>query len=264
LHNRASEAIQFKIQISTYIATLVQFTTTTAMDTHFEDQMFTEFSTDPIIHHSLNPPHHHHHHHHHPQTIMIRDTNGNINQQHQRLPDVHQILPGNSPKMDHYKTTTTSTLDYSHVKMESPYSPNGKIEYINGTSGIAKLESYSPSSGVHKLEYVTSNGGQYSPNSKIIEYTTVPTASQQQQHNIEHIQIFQQPQSLDGNQQNIINGTDGNFKRKSDENLNNGSPTPTTINSVSPSDGTSSTSPHKKPVDKKKNDQNGVKKKKTR
>lgn len=238
------------------------------MDTNFEDQIFSEFPTEAII--NPMPPkavqHHfitsHHHHHHHPQTIMIGNSNGDINQQHQRLPDVHQILPGNSPKMDHYKIATTSSLDYSHVKMESPYTVNGKMEYINGNGGIVKLESYSPSSGD---QHVTSNG-QYSPNSKLIEYSTAgPTASQQQQH-MEQIQIFHQPQSMDGNQQNIINGTDGNFKRKSDENLNNvsGSPTPTTINNISPNDGSSSTSPNKKPSDKKKNDPNGVKKKKTR
>lgn len=220
--------------------------------------MFSEFPSESIIN-PMGPKaiqHHyvtsHHHHNHHPQTIMIGSANGDINQQHQRLPDVHQILPGNSPKMDHYKTTS---LDYGHVKIESsPYATtNGKIEYINGTGGIVKLGSYSPNSSDTKLEYVTTNGGQYSPNT--------PTSVSQQ---IEHLQIFQQPQPIDGSQQsNIINGTDG---RKSDENLNNisGSPTPIAINSVSSGDRGSSVSPNKKPSDKKKNDSNGVKKKKTR
>jgi hypothetical protein len=218
----------------------------------FDDQMFNEFSSEAVgVLSPLGPkaiqhhPHSHHHHYnvqqHH--TIMIGNSNGDINHQHQRLPDVHQILPGNSPKMDHYKMYD--------VKIEStPYSPNGKIDYINGTP---KVESYSPSSG-QKLEFTTN--GQYSPNAKIIEYTST--------HNMEHNMMFQQPQPVDGNQQNIINGTNSNFKRKSDENLNNlsGSP-PTTINNISPSDA-SSTLPNKKPVDKKKNDPNGVKKKKTR
>lgn len=217
----------------------------------FDDQMFNEFSSEAVgVLSPLGPkaiqhhPHSHHHHYvqqHH--TIMIGNSNGEINHQHQRLPDVHQILPGNSPKMDHYKMYD--------VKIEStPYSPNGKIDYINGTP---KVESYSPSSG-QKLEFTTN--GQYSPNAKIIEYTST--------HNMEHNMMFQQPQPVDGNQQSIINGTNSNFKRKSDENLNNlsGSP-PTTINNISPSDA-SSTLPNKKPVDKKKNDPNGVKKKKTR
>lgn len=175
---------------------------------------------------------------------MIGNSNGDINQ-HQRLPDVHQILPGstNSPKMDHYKMYD--------VKIEStPYTPNGKLDYINGHT---KVESYSSSSG-QKLEYTTN--GQYSPNAKIIEYSSP--------HNMEHSMMFQQPQPVDGNQQNIINGTNSNFKRKSDENLNNlsGSP-PTTVNSISASDASSSM-PSKKPAEKKKSDPNGVKKKKTR
>lgn len=239
----------------------------------FEDPMFGEFSSDAV----LNPmgpkaiQHHHFvtsshlHHHHHTQPIMIGN-NGDINQ-HTRLPgisEIQQVIPGNSPKIEggHYKTLN----DYSHVKMESPsYSPNGKIEYLNGNN-TTKLESYStPSSGggqQQKMEY-TSNG-QYSPNTKIIEYSAVTT----QPHIEQHIQLYHQQQSLD-QQTNVINGNDGNFKRKSDENLNNlsGSPTPTTIinSSISPSDGNSATSLNKKTtVDKKKNDPNGVKKKKTR
>jgi hypothetical protein len=228
------------------------------MDANFEDQMFSEYTTEAIIspmppkaiQHSFVTTHHPHH---HPQTIMI---NGDINQQLQRLPDVHQILPGNSPKMDHYK----APLEYGNVKMESPYST--KIEYING--GMVKLEPYTENPNDPKItEYhVTTNGGHYSPNSKLMEYTTSGSTTSQQ-HIEQHIQIFQQPQSIDGNQQNIINGTDGNFKRKSNENLN-GSPAPVTINNISSNDGSSTTSPNKKPADKKKNDPNGVKKKKTR
>lgn len=205
--------------------------------------MFNEFSPDAVsVLSPLGPKaiqHHPHHHYVQHQTITIGNSNGEISQ-HQRLPDVHQILP-NSPKMDHYKMYD--------VKIETtPYSPNGKIDYINGSS---KVESYSSSTG-QKLEYSTN--GQYSPNGKIIEYTSG--------HGIEHGMMFQQPQSVDSNHQNIINGTNSNFKRKSDENLNNlsGSP-PTTINNVSDA---SSTMPNKKPVDKKKSDPNGVKKKKTR
>jgi hypothetical protein len=212
----------------------------------FEDPMFSEFPTDSVLS-PMGPkaiPHHfitHHHHHQHHQQHMLG--NGDINQ-HQRLPDVQQILPGNSPKMDHHYK---QSLEYGHVKIEQQqYSPSNKMEFLNG----------------NKLEYTTN--GQYSPNAKIIEYTTGPAgiATNTTQH-IEHIQMFPQPQPLDGNQQGIING-EGNFKRKSDENLNNlsGSPTPTTINGIG--DGSASVSPSKKPIDKKKNDPNGVKKKKTR
>lgn len=213
----------------------------------FDDQMFNEFSSEAVgVMSPLGPkaiqhhPHHHHHYVHHTQTIMIGNANSEINQ-HQRLPDVNDMLP-NPLKMDHYKMYD--------VKIESsPYSPNGKCDY----NGTAKVDSYSPVGG-QKLEYTTN--GQYSPNAKIIEYSS--------SHNMEHNMMFQQPQPVDGNQQNIINGTNSNFKRKSDENLNNlsGSP-PTTINSISPSDATS-TMPNKKPIDKKKSDPNGVKKKKTR
>lgn len=238
----------------------------------YDDPMFSEYSSEAVLnpmgpkaipHHHFVTSSHHHHHHHHAQPIM----NGDMNQ-HTRLPgisEIQQVLPSNSPKIDggHYKT-----LDYSHVKLETDsFSSNGKIDYHNGNNA-AKLDSYSsPSSGGHqqKLEY-TSNG-QYSPSSgKIMEFSTVTG----QQHIEQHIQLYHQPQSLDGNQQTaLLNGNDGNFKRKSDENLNNlsGSPTPTTIinSSISPSDGSSTASLNKKPtLEKKKNDPNGVKKKKTR
>ena len=218
--------------------------------------MFSEFSSDAMLT-SMAPKaiQHHHfiHHNHHPQTIMM--TNGELNQHTTRLPGISEIHPKNDV---HYKT-----LEYAHIKTESPsYSPNGKIEYLNGSG--TKIESYSPNSGgTAKLEYISS--GQYSPNAKIIEYqTSLPG----QQH-IEHIPLYHQATSLDGNQQTLINEVDGSFKGKSDENLNNlsGSPTPsTTINSsISPSDANTPTSPSKKAtVDKKKNDPNGVKKKKTR
>lgn len=228
--------------------------------TNFEDPMFSEFSSDAMLnpmapkaiqHHHYVTTSHHHHHHQHPQTIMM--TNGEMNQHTTRLPGISEIHPKND---GHYKT-----LDYSHVKTESPsYSPNGKIEYLNG--GATKLESYSsPNSvGSQKLEYISN--GQYSPNTKIIEYPT----SLSGQH-IEHIQLYHHSATLDGNQ-SLIN-EDGNFKGKSEESLNNlsGSPTPTTIinSSISPSDGSTPTSPNKKAaIDKKKNDPNGVKKKKTR
>lgn len=209
----------------------------------FDDQMFNEFSSDSVG--ILNPhgpkaiqhhPSNSHYMQHHTQTIMIGSANGEINQ-HQRLPDVHQILPGNSPN---YKL-------YADVK---PYSPNGKIDYINGTA--------TGSSPGQKLEYTTNGGGggQYSPNSKLIEYSSPHSM---EQHNM----IFQHPQPVENNQQNIINGN-SNFKRKSDEHLNNLSGSPSSnVNGISPSDA-SSTSPNKKPIDKKKSDPNGVKKKKTR
>lgn len=227
----------------------------------FDDQMFHEFSPEgvggvlspmapkAIQHH----PNHHYMSHHNSHHTMIGNPNGDM-QQHQRLPDVQNILPGSSPKMDHYKT-----LDYGHHKMEynvkiesSPYSPNAKIEYINGT---AKMEPYSPNGKT--MEY-TSVNVQYSPNAKIIEYSQGPNKM-----DYEH-QMFQQPQPIDNNQHTIL--MNNNFKRKSDENLNNlsGSSTPTTINNISPSEASSTTNVNKKPTDKKKNDPNGVKKKKTR
>ena len=229
----------------------------------FDDQIFNEFSTGPLSPLSAKAiqqhPHHIHHYmpnnHHHHQTIML----GNPNDMHQsqRLPDVHNILPGSSPKMDHYKN-----LDYGphsgkteyNVKIESsPYSPNTKVEYMNGN--LTKLEQYSPSND------------QYSPNAKIIEYSASPN----NKLDYEHMQMFQHPQNLDNsNQQNIlVNNINGNtnFKRKSNENLSmSGSSTPNTATttSASPNDATSTTSANKKPSDKKKNDSNGIKKKKTR
>lgn len=205
----------------------------------FDDPIFNDYSSDTV---GILAPHgpkaiqHHpssnsHYMQQHTQTaIMIGNANGEINQ-HQRLPDVHQILPGSSPN---YKL-------YAEVK---PYSPNGKLEYIgNGTSN---------SSPGQKLEYASANG-QYSPNGKIIEYSSPHPMDQ-------HTMMFQQPQPVDNNQQNIMNGANSNFKRKSDEHLNNLSGSPSS-NGITE---TSSNSPNKKPIDKKKNDPNGVKKKKTR
>lgn len=222
---------------------------------NFEDPMFGDYQPDVMLN-SMAPKaiqlQHLHYHHHHPQTILM--SSGDMNQHTTRLPGISEIHPKND---GHYKTH-----EYLHVKTESPsYSPNGKIEYLNGTS--TKLESYSSSNsgGTQKLEYMTN--GQYSPNSKIIDFPTSVTSLSGQQH----IQLYHQT-TLDGNQQTLISEADGNFKGKSEESLNNlsGSPTPTTINnSISPTDGSTSTSPSKKAsVEKKKNDSNGVKKKKTR
>lgn len=229
----------------------------------FDDQIFNEFSTGPLSPLGAKAiqqhPHHIHHYlpsNHHHQAIML----GNPNDMHQtqRLPDVHNILPGGSPKMDHYKNmdygpSHGGKMEYN-VKIESsPYSPNSKNEYMNGN--LTKLEQYSPSND------------QYSPNGKIIEYSASPN----NKLDYEHIQMFQHPQSLDSsNQQNIlVNNINGNsnFKRKSNENLSmSGSSTPTTATttSASPNDASSTTSANKKPSDKKKNDPNGIKKKKTR
>lgn len=243
------------------------------MESGFDDQMFNEFSPGPLS--PLGPKaiqHHPHHHHynmpHHHQTIMIGGSSGDIIQQ-QRLPDVHNILPGGSPKMEHYKP-----LDYGsgNSKIEykldsSPYSPT-KIEYLNGSG---KLEQYSPSSG-KQLEYTTvTSNSQYSPNGKIIEYTS---SGSNNKMDYEHIQMFQQPQPIDNNSQQqqtlLVNGlnnnNNNNFKRKSEENLNSGSSTPTTTTattSASPTE-SSGNNGNKKPNDKKKSDPNGVKKKKTR
>lgn len=225
----------------------------------FDDQIFNEFSTGPLSPLGAKAiqqhPHHIHHYlpsNHHHQAIML----GNDMHQTQRLPDVHNILPGGSPKMDHYKNmdygpSHSGKMEYN-VKIESsPYSPNSKNEYMNGN--LTKLEQYSPSND------------QYSPNGKIIEYSASPN----NKLDYEHIQMFQHPQSLDSNQQNIlVNNINGNsnFKRKSNENLSmSGSSTPTTATttSASPNDASSTTSA-KKPSDKKKNDPNGIKKKKTR
>lgn len=211
----------------------------------FDEAIFNDYSSDTVgilsphgpkaIQH--HPPNSHYMQQHQQAAIMIGNANGEINQ-HQRLPDVHQILPGSSPN---YKL-------YAEVK---PYSPNGKLEYIsNGTSNS------SPSAG-QKLEYASATNGQYSPNAKIIEYSSPHPMDQ-------HTMMFQQPQPVDNNQQNIMNGANSNFKRKSNEHLNNLSGSPSSnVNGISSTDA-SGNSPNKKPIDKKKNDPNGVKKKKTR
>jgi hypothetical protein len=239
----------------------------------FDDQMFNEFSPGPLS--PLGPKaiqHHSHHHHYnmpqHHQTIMIGGSNDLIQQQ--RLPDVHNILPGGSPKMEHYKpldygSSNNSKIEYNIKLDSSPYSPT-KIEYLNGSG---KLEQYSPNSG-KQLEYTTvTSNGQYSPNAKIIEYTSSGGSNKME---YEHIQMFQQPQPMENNQQqqtllvNGLNNNNNNFKRKSEESLNSGSSTPTTttVTSVSPTDNSSSNNANKKSNDKKKTDPNGIKKKKTR
>lgn len=189
---------------------------------------------------------------HNSHNTMLGNLNGEM-QQHQRLPDVQNILPGSSPKMEHYKSDYGIHKVEYNVKIESSqYSPNTKIEYMNG---IAKMEPYSPNN--KNMEYSSVNG-QYSPNSKIIEYSQ-PGIKMDYEH-----QMFQHPQPIDNIQHTIL--MNNNFKRKSDENLNNlsGSSTPTTINNISPNEASSTTNVNKKPTDKKKNDPNGVKKKKTR
>lgn len=149
----------------------------------------------------------------------------------QRLPEVHNLLPG-SPKIDHYKN-----MDYSNSKIGS-YSPS-KYDYVNG-----KIDHYSSSSP--KMEY----GGKsmdYNSNGKM-EYSSSPNKI-----DYEHsISMFQQAgQGIDSI--NTMNG-----KKKSDEVT-----IPTTTSSGSITTDATSTGGIKK-NDKKKGDPNGAKKKKTR
>lgn len=157
-----------------------------------------------------------------------------------RLPEVHSILPG-SPKIDHYKNMDYSgKLDYSNAppKMVDTYSNHNKMDYV-------KME-YSPNgpSGV-KLEY--------SPNGKI-EYGT--------KMDYDHMSMFQQPQPLEPTIITSINGI-GSMKRKQDE-LNSPGGSSTNSNSNGQSGSECSGQSSVKKNDKKKNDPNGVKKKKTR
>lgn len=57
---------------------------------------------------------------------------------HQRLPEVHSLLPG-APKMDHYKTldyTGTKIIDY---KLEAYGSPTAKYDYLGTASSSSSL-----------------------------------------------------------------------------------------------------------------------------
>lgn len=151
----------------------------------------------------------------------------------QRLPDVHNLLPG-SPKIDHYKN-----MDYGK-SME--YQPNGKIEcYTQDETG--KIEyingKYSP-----VIHHVNGGGGDYSPGR--IEY--------------EKITVYHQPQQG----MNSSPGSGGG--RKGDKMESSGSSTPITTSgsSTGGNDASSTTNGNKKNDKNKKADSNGVKKKKTR
>lgn len=196
----------------------------------FEDQIFSDFSgpLSPLNNKNLQTNNTH--------SIHIMLGMPQNSQQSdmcpQRLPEVHSILPG-SPKIDHYKNMDYSNkIDYSNgIKIES-YSPNSKMDYVNG-----KLEQYSP-----KMDY-SGNKIDYSPNSKL-DYSN--------KIDYEHINIFQQPHPIDSTTN--LNGH-SNIKRKSDD---------SSVNTTSSSSSENSAPSNSKKSDKKKGDPNGIKKKKTR
>jgi hypothetical protein len=181
--------------------------------------------------------------------------------QHQRLPEVHSLLPGTSPKLDHYKTINDyNKMDYTKIDSSS-YSPNGKLDYVNG----GKLEAYS------KLDYhqqtIGSNGKlDYSPSHTGSAPPTTNSKNDYDQMN----NMFQHPQAIDSTS---LNGMGDKPRNKSIDELNNGSGggCDTSSSSAStttvPGDASSTTSNNNKKNDsnnKKKTDSNGVKKKKTR
>lgn len=163
----------------------------------------------------------------------------------QRLPEVHSLLPG-SPKLEHYKNldyTNGNKLDYGGNKIGS-YSPTNKYDYVN-----VKIEQQY--NGSPKLDY-----------GKPIEYST-----NNGKMNYDHIQIYQQQQQshtvVQSNDQTMNNGMNNlNMKKKTDE---MGSPDGGPNGSITSgsSDGSNNSST-KKTDNKKKNDPNGIKKKKTR
>jgi hypothetical protein len=185
--------------------------------------------------------------------------------QHQRLPEVHNLLPGASPKLDHYKAINDyNKMDYTKIDSSS-YSPNGKLDYVNG----GKLEAYS------KLDYhqqsIAGNGKlDYSPSHTA---TTTASSTGNAKHDYDQMNsMFQHPQAIDSTS---LNGMGDKQRNKSIDELNNGGgngnnggcdTSSSAATMTVPGDASSTTSNNKKndSNNKKKTDSNGVKKKKTR
>lgn len=197
----------------------------------FDDQIFSEFSGPlspmgaKVIQHPGNSGH--------SIQVMLGMPHSSDGCGSQRLPDVHNLLPG-SPKIDHYKN-----MDYGKPL---EYQPNGKIEcYTTDETG--------------KIEYIN---GKYSPvGAKVIDYVNGKSDFSPNRIEYENITAFHQP----------MNSPSAGGGRKGDKLDSSGSGTPiTTSNSSSnASDASSTTNGNNKKNDKgKKADSNGVKKKKTR
>jgi hypothetical protein len=254
-------------------------------------------------------PHQQHHQHHHQQSHHQLHHNHSTTidlcapHQHQRLPEVHNLLPGGSPKMDHYKAMEyNNKLDYNGKIDSSSYSPNGnscqnKIEYVNG----GKLEAYSTNMKMDynkSLDYVsaqqqqqasgittiTSNGKiDYSPSNTTTTTSSATTTTggigitkidYSNKSDYDHMNnMFQHPQSIDSTS---LNGINSKQRNKSIDDMNNGGgvgggnnggcdTSSTTLTGIG-SDASSTTNNTKKNDNnnKKKTDSNGVKKKKTR
>lgn len=197
----------------------------------FDDQIFGEFS-GPLSPMGAKVIHQHPGNSGHSIQVMLGMPHTSENNcPSQRLPDVHNLLPG-SPKIDHYKN-----MDYGKP---IEYQPNGKIEcYTTDESG--------------KIEYIN---GKYSPvGTKVIEYVNGSGDYSPGRIEYEKITVFHQPQSM--------NSPGG---RKSEKIESSGSSTPitTSSNSSGGTDASSTTNGNKKNDKSKKADNSGVKKKKTR
>lgn len=195
----------------------------------FEEQIFGEFSgplspigAKAVVHHTANG---------HSIQVML-GMPSDACQSTQRLPDVHNLLPGSAKTLsDHYKSLDTyDKLDYQ---------PNGKlVDACYGDEKIVdyKME-YSPS-GSKIIEYVNGGGkAEYSPSR--IEYATE--------------NVFHQVQGMSSS-------PNRNNNKKSED---GGSSTPNAT-STSSTDASSTTNGNKKSEKSKKTDANGGKKKKTR
>lgn len=250
----------------------------------FDDQIFGDFSTplSPIdkniplpqpangqIHILMGVPPHHH------------SPNNEMQCNSQRLPDVHSLLSGSSPKMDHYKN-----LGLEHYGKVGSYSPptHGLQNHQIMTSGAnvqlvnGKMQGYNHNNN-NNMHPMQSNKMEYDPYQGV-GYGQQPHHQQQQHH---HQTILTHPSHLDsmGMGGSPMNNGMGSMKRKSEESLNNssGSSTPNTIHTSSSNGGQQNECSQSTPTggssgggasgtpkknDKKKSDPNGVKKKKTR
>lgn len=203
----------------------------------------------------------------HSVQVMLGMPNSSPDQCHQRLPEVHSLLPGSS-KIDHHKT-----LEYSSPKIDykiGSYSPTAKYDYGKCDQySVAKLDY-----GKHHMDYMGGGvvvGGKHHHH----EYSTPPPHGQHMQSKMDYDQnsmlMYQtsaQPQGVqhlsDTSSGSVmtadgpVGGGDTDKKKDGEQNDCSSVPSTTTPGSTDASSGSS------KKNDKKKMDPNGAKKKKTR
>lgn len=125
-------------------------------------------------------------------------------QQHQRLPEVHSLLPGGAPKLaDHYKTLDYASAKIIDYKLEAYGSPTAKYDYLVGATS-SPVGSLSPTKQLldyghgKQMDYsvVNNNGGKQHQQHVVVthgDYSTHSPPASMMVHQQQQQQLLHQP-----------------------------------------------------------------------